>query len=100
MWPLIELGQRRPVPFESFEDELNRSLELRVSARDIILRVEQNLFVGIAAVVFHRPTDVFEPEGIFRLSRDAPIDQRLVDVDADNARPRSWCPRPGRGATV
>ncbi len=89
MWPLVELGQRRLVPSESFEDKLNRSLQLRVSARDIILRVDQDFLIGVGAAVFHRPTDVFEPERILRLSRNASVDQRLADVDTDNAAP---CP--------
>ena len=56
LWPLIELGQRRAVLSESLKDQLNRSLQLRVSASDIILRVEQDFFVGVAAADFLPPS--------------------------------------------
>ena len=63
------------------------AVELGIDVVGEVLRRDIDLDVGIGAVVFDVPADIFEPEGIFWLRGARAIDQRVCVTDADDAAP-------------
>jgi hypothetical protein len=77
------------VLLEGRESQLHRLVELGVAALDVILRADVDLDIGIRAVVLHAPPDIGEPEGVFRLGGEAPVDQGVAGRNSDHATPGS-----------
>src|SRR6266704_956907 len=65
----------------------NGGVELRIAARCPIVRRDGHLDVRIHAVVLHRPADAGKPPGVLRLRHQGPIDQLVLEVNAEHAAP-------------
>src|SRR5713226_1076189 len=84
---LSRLGFKRWAFLDQAESFGDGSFKLGVDALDIILWGDIDLNVGIGAIVFYVPADIFEPEGMLWLGGMGTIHKAMVVGDADNAAP-------------
>src|SRR4051812_23308651 len=86
-WALAGTGFQVANLFELFERLFYRPFQLGITPLNVVLGGDIDLDIGIGAVVFNAPANIFEPERALRFGNHGAIDKLVIAHIANHTAP-------------